>query len=101
MPVWKCKLTQMPTFTDVRGGVTTYAYDFLGRTTSITAPDPDGGGPLTSAVTGYTYSDRGLHIVTDALGETVTYAYDDYGNIESLTDDAGQVTDYTYDPPCA
>ena len=35
--------------------------------------------------------------VTDALDNTVTYTYDGNGNILSMTDEEGIVTEYSYD----
>ncbi len=52
-------LGNMLTSTDGGGFVTTVAYNSRGLPTSITEPDPDGAGPLSSPVTGLAY---------DALG---------------------------------
>ena len=41
--------------TDELGNQTTYAYNLLDQVTSVTAPDPDGAGPLTAPVTSYNY----------------------------------------------
>jgi YD repeat-containing protein len=41
------------TYTDKRGNTTDFGYDTAGNLTSVTAPDPDGGGPLTRPVTSY------------------------------------------------
>ena len=47
------------TTTDALGNVTTAAYDHDGRLTSVTAPDPDGAGPLSAPVTSYSYNADG------------------------------------------
>ncbi len=39
------------------GNATDYGYDPGNRLTSMTAPDPDGAGPLQRAVTSYTYDE--------------------------------------------
>ena len=52
--------------TDARHSAILDTYDNLGRTATMTARDPDGGGSLTSAVTTYTYGSRRLDSVTIA-----------------------------------
>lgn len=63
--------------TDPRGAVTTYAYDTLGRQTSVTLPDPDGAG--------------------DELAPEMSQTYDKLGRVVSSTDPRGFVTTYEYD----
>jgi len=52
-------------------------YDNLGRKIKETQPDPDGGGPLTRPETSYTYDALGNTVsVTDPLGHLTSYVYD-------------------------
>ncbi|WP_186767770.1 choice-of-anchor D domain-containing protein [Blastopirellula retiformator] len=75
---------QVATMTDPRG-VTTYAYDALGRTISTTEPDPDGAGPLSAPVTTYAYNDDGqLESMSTSEG-TTSYEYDDLGRTVKVT----------------
>lgn len=78
---------------------TSYGYDDANRLTSVTAPDPDGTGPLAAPVTAYTYDVVGnLKTRKDAnLRETV-YAYDDANRLQSVTAPLSRVWTYTYDP---
>ena len=84
--------------TDELGNQTTYAYNTLDLVTSVTAPDPDGGGPLPAPVTtyGYDYFQR-LTSVSQPGGGLLSYAYDAAGNLLSLTDPVGNETTYAYD----
>ena len=63
--------------TDELGNQTTYTYNLLDLVTSVTAPDPDGGGPLTAPVT--------------------SYAYDYFQRLMSVTQPGGGLLNYTYD----
>ncbi|MCO6455617.1 MAG: RHS repeat protein, partial [Pirellulaceae bacterium] len=70
--------------TDFAGRTATLAYDGSGRLTSITLPDPDGGGALSSPVTEFSY-DATSHLLT-----TITNPLDDetdftYGSHRRLT----------------
>ena len=56
------------THTDKLGKVSTYAHNSRGQVTSVTQPDPDGAGPLTSPVTTLAY---------DTLGRLVTLTHPD------------------------
>jgi YD repeat-containing protein len=68
------------TETDPLGNVTTTAYDNLQRKTTVTQPDPDGGGGLSAPVWTYTYGSNSLlATITDPLGRDTDYGYDDYG----------------------
>jgi RHS repeat-associated protein len=108
------QLTKATRTTDAPGAVELvleYEYDYLGRQTLITFPDPDGGGPLAGPVTEYVYDDAGQLIRTSqktadpADPELITeYAYDGRGRQVRVTapdpDGAGPlpspVTEYVY-----
>jgi RHS repeat-associated protein len=84
--------------TDDLGHETTYVYNALDLVTSVTAPDPDGAGALTAPVTTYAYDYyRRLTSVTDPEDGETSYTYDDAGNLLSLTDSVGNETTYAYD----
>jgi len=55
---------------------TEYQYDAINRRTAVIQPDPDGSGPLTRP--------------------TAIYAYDQNGNLASVTDPLGNITRYQY-----
>jgi len=72
--------------TDIAGRTTTLAYDGSGRLTSITQPDPDGGGELSAPVFefGYNAANR-LTSLTDANDKTTSFAYDFAGTLQTIT----------------
>jgi RHS repeat-associated protein len=100
--------------TDANGHETTYGYDEANELTSVSAPDPDGAGPLTAPVTAYTYDDVGnlasredanlnetllgydeanrLNRITAPLGRVWTYGYDRNGNVTQVVDANGNAT---------
>jgi RHS repeat-associated protein len=97
---------RVQTETDPLGRTTAYTYDAYGNVATVTRPDPDGAGPLTSAVTTTVYDSGGLlQSSTDPLGRTTTYTYTGGGRLATVTepdpDGAGpltsRVTTYTYD----
>lgn len=105
--------------TDANLRATTYAYDAANNVLSVTAPDPDGVGPLLAPVTQYTYDDVGnlatrkdanlrdtlyeydtanrLARVTGPLSRVWTYAYDQNGNATQMVDANGNATPATGD----
>lgn len=113
------------TATDFGGNTTDYSYDSLGVVTSaaisgseITYTYDSYGNALTIGDNEYTYTGNGqLASKTDAAGNeisytynsdyqltgistegvSVSYSYDKYGRIETVTDGEGNVTSYTYD----
>src|SRR5207248_6850219 len=98
---------QMLTSTDGNQKQTTYTYDTSGNLASVTAPDPDGAGPLQASKTTYTYDAMG-NVLTkvDPLGNcsgcnpanyTNTYTYDADGRLLTESDPLGHTTTYTYD----
>lgn len=84
--------------TDARGNTTTYAFDNRNELSSMTGPDPDGGGPLAAPVTTYTYDVAGNQLtVTDPLGHTTAETYDSNKRLASVTTPMGEKTTYAYD----
>lgn len=80
------------------GFVTTWTYNSDGQVTSVTLPDPDGSGSLTSPVTSYTYSTAGLLTeIENPDASTVTFAYDSVERLSSQTDELNRTTSLTYD----
>lgn len=87
------KLTEVDPF----GNTTTFTYNAAGQTTSITRPDPDGAGPLTSSLTTYAYDAAGrLTGVTNPDSSSSAYTYDANGNLTATTDELNHTTTYTY-----
>jgi RHS repeat-associated protein len=89
---------RLQSVTDPLNGVTTYQYDSASRVTQVTGPDPDGSGPLTSAVTQYQYDANGrTSQITNAKNDHETFSYNSAGQVVSATDFAGHTTQFTYD----
>ena len=104
--------------TDQDGYTTTLTYNGHGRVTSVTTPDPDGGGALAAAVTELAYDSYGrvatltlpddntrtytynaadqLLTETDELSHTATMTYDALGRLTSYTDRESAETTYSY-----
>jgi len=84
---------------DALGRTTTYSYDLIGRTTTMTGPagnatDGGAGGDTTT----YGYDAFGdTTAMTDALGQTTTTHYDANGNVITSTDALSHTTSYSYD----
>ena len=77
----------LASITDHAGRITSVAHDVNGRITSIMAPDPDGGGPLSAAVTTYAWNGNGqLSTVTNALGQPTTLQHNFAGQLTGVTD---------------
>jgi RHS repeat-associated protein len=80
--------------------VTTYGYDTFGDQTQVEDPDGnvttsayDGDGRITSTAQA-AYTPPGA---SASVTSPTTYAYDENGNLTSVTDPDGDVTSYTYD----
>ena len=88
---------KLASVTDSAGRTTAYQYDSLGRLTSVTEPDPDGNGSLTSLVTSYTYDGNSSRVatITDASGNVTAYTYSN-GQVVSKT--VNGITQSTQDP---
>ena len=86
--------------TDPLGNLTTYQHDLAGRLLAQVMPRGNviGGTPATYTWT-YTYDGIGNRLTaTDPLTQTATVSqYDADGNLTSLTDPNGHLTQYTYD----
>ncbi len=109
----------MLTSVDGAGFTTTYAYNTRGLPTSVTPPDPDGAGPLSSPVTSLAYDTYGRLVTltnpdsstktftynsadqmltsVDELSKTTTMVYDSLGRMTSVTDRVSAQTQYAYD----
>jgi YD repeat-containing protein len=84
--------------TDELGQKTTLAYNNRNLVTSVTAPDPDGAGPLTAPVTSYSYDAyHRVTAITDPLSGTTQFTYDDAGNLLTLRDPVNNTTTFTSD----
>jgi len=74
---------------DVNGHQTDFTYDGKNRLLSAT---------LSGLATSRTYTESGIHTVTDTGGRTLTYTYDpQYGRLTRITDDLGNYLSYGYD----
>ncbi len=88
---------------------TSYAYDTLGRPTTVTDPDNSVSSyayhglttsvtnPLNQTATTVKNSQGQVIQTRDAQNHTTSFAYDRLGNLITVTDAAGNVTSYTYD----
>ncbi len=84
--------------TDTAGAVTDVTYDFYNNVLTRTEPDPDGAGPLSRPVYGFSYdaADRKVS-QTDPINGVTNFAYDGASNLVSITDPVGNVTQFGYD----
>ena len=83
---------------DPLGHVTTYAWDTADNLLSVTQPDPDGGGPLSSPVTHYASDLLGRTTsVTDPTGAVTSFEYDVMGRRTAVTSPAGHSTTFAWD----
>ena len=77
---------------------TSFAYNARGWQTSITEPDPDGAGTLTSSVTSVGYDAAGNQTsVTDPMSRTTTNVFDAQGRLKETIDPRTGSTQYTFD----
>jgi RHS repeat-associated protein len=78
---------------------TNYGYDDANHLILVTAPDPDGGGPLVAPATAYIYDEVGnLTTRTDANQHQTLYEYDNANRLTRVTSPASRVWTYGYDP---
>ena len=75
---------------------TTYTYDPLGNTTSVTrlAGTPE----AVTTTTTYEPAFNQLASTTDPLNHTTTFTYDLKGNLTTVTDPLGKQTTFTHNP---
>ena len=86
------------TSVDGAGYTTTYAVNSRGLPTSITLPDPDGTGPLTSLVTSFAYDAYGrLPTVTNPDSSTQSFTYKTADQNLTRVDELGNTTTVAYD----
>jgi len=91
-------LGNMLTSVDGAGYTTTYVYNSRGLPTSITPPDPDGSGSLTSPVTILAYDSYGrLITITNADASTQTFTYNTANQTLTSVDELGKKTTNVYD----
>ena len=75
-----------------------YAYDLLGRLTSIELPDPDGAGPLARPETTFEYDAAGNRVkLTDPVSNVTTWTYDDLDRVTQSTNALSDSRSYDYD----
>lgn len=75
-----------------------YTYDLDGRRASLTHPSQLAPSPTQNqTLYGYDSVTGGLAQVTDALGKTFAYTYNDQGALSAITRPAGANDSYTYD----
>jgi RHS repeat-associated protein len=88
----------MTSSTDGGGFVTTVAYNSRGLPTSITKPDPDGAGALTSPVTTLAYDTFGrLTTLTNPDSSTQTFTYNTADQMLTNVDELGKTNSAVYD----
>ena len=76
------RLGRLVATVDHLGRATTTTYDALGRTVSVTSPDPDGDGPQTAPTVRTAYDAGGtVSWVADPLGRVTVAAFDDRGRL--------------------
>lgn len=100
--VWTYNSLDEPlSYKDGRGNQTDYAYDGSGNLTSVTGPDPDGGGPLGHPVTAYTRDPAGTGLLvatTDPRLKTTQFGHDpSTDQLTAITEPLGEKTTFTYD----
>ena len=80
---------------DALGKTTSYAYDLIANTTTITYPADANGNVGTATMV---YDNYGMLLSsTDPLGHTTTNVYDSNHNLASVTDSLGHTNTYSYD----
>jgi RHS repeat-associated protein len=85
------------TVTDASGQVTAYTYNAAGQLLTVTTPPR--AGITENRTTTYSYDTNGyLQSVTGpATGDTVSYTYDGYGRVRTVTDSNGYTVTTDYD----
>ncbi|MCC5846267.1 MAG: RHS repeat protein, partial [Verrucomicrobia bacterium] len=84
--------------TDSRTGTTSFEFYDNGQVREITAPDPDGAGPLSALVTTFEYDDMGRQVkLTKPDDSTVHTQYDLRGQVVKTWGSQTNPVEYTYD----
>jgi YD repeat-containing protein len=79
-------MSNLVSVTDPLNAITSFTYDAVGRQTLVTAPDPDGAGPLSSPTSGVAYNDRNQVIsATNEIGAITSFGYDNIGRRTQIT----------------
>ena len=92
------KLSQLSHATDPEDRLTSYEYDSRARLLTVREPDPDGAGVLDRPATTYTYDLTGnLASVIDPLGNVTQHYYDPLNQLTQTIEYGWPATSYTYD----
>ncbi|WP_380926210.1 hypothetical protein [Sphingomonas leidyi] len=83
--------------TDPAGQATTLHYNYAGALTQITAP-PASAGAAPQTVTFAYDEDGNLSLVTDPAGQTTSYTHDSWGNVVFATDRLDNITQRVFGP---
>jgi len=91
---WVAGTNLESSYTDALGRTTSYGYDALGNTTSITRL----AGTAQAATTTYTYDGTygNLTSLVDSLGNQTVFSFDGNGNLVASTDPLGNTSSYAY-----
>lgn len=83
---------------DEKGNRTKSDYNIMNQLVKVTAPDPDGSGPLTSPVTSYEYDKNGNQVLmVDPLLRRTEYRYDSRNRLVETVNPDGTVEKMRYD----
>jgi RHS repeat-associated protein len=83
---------------DEKGNRSESEYNIMNQLVKVTAPDPDGSGPLTSPVTSYGYDKSGNQVwMLDPLGRRTQYRYDSRNRLSETVNPDGTVEKMRYD----
>ncbi len=94
--VWNSNRTLAST-TAPNGAVTLYAYNSRGQVTTVTLPDADGSGPLTTAIMTSMYDAFGRRTSqTNPDGTSQSWTWNELDQATATTDELGRRTQYQY-----
>ncbi|TAG67879.1 MAG: hypothetical protein EAZ25_05665 [Oscillatoriales cyanobacterium] len=83
---------------DEKGNRSESEYNIMNQLVKVTAPDPDGSGPLSSPVTSYEYDKNGNQVLmVDPLGRRTEYRYDGRNRLVETVNPDGTVEKMRYD----
>jgi len=92
------QLNRVTKYTDVNGNEIEYAYDADGRVTAITYANDNTGNNATAKTVSYGYNQSGQLVqVTDYNDRVTTYTYNQNGQLHTTTRPDGSVETRTYD----